>query len=344
MWGGAGAVGFADGAFRIEQNGGNGIALAIDNGGTVDFGTLASNRRIEGNSIVRNGRAGISLVSNVSATTEADMIATIRGNTISNNVGGGIVSNQNGPNNDPPAPPAVVNNNRLTLNIGGTAATNNNTINGNGDVGIGVDVTGNGKAVVNITNTSVTGTIDGADPRWNGDGLGLRRSDSSLLLATVTNSTFTGNAGDGMDVEAQGNDRFDPNQPMSGTANMVTVLNSVFNNNIGNGANYRIHGDATLISDVTGSSFNNNGQNGVIVQTSENSSFGDPTDGLPPGRRSIFDGNTFNTNGVDGVQLVATDDSRVLVEITSNRVPASSPAHAGANTNGDTSISNNGRC
>ena len=57
----------------------------------------------------------------------------------------------------------------------------------------------------------------------------------------------------------------------------------------------------------------------MLVQTSENSSFGDPTDGLPPGRRSIFDGNTFNENGVDGVQLVATEDSRVLVEITSNR-------------------------
>lgn len=328
---------------RFEQNGGNGIALAIDNGGTVDFGTLASNRRIEGNNIVGNGGAGISLVSNVSATTEADMIATIRGNTISNNVRGGIVSNQNGPNNNPPAPPAVVNNNRLALNIGGTAAANSNTINGNGDVGIGVDVTGNGKAVVNITNTTVTGTVDGADPRWNGDGLGLRRSDSSLLLANVTNSIFTGNAGDGMDVEAQGNDRFDPNQPMSGTANMVTVNDSTFNNNGQNGARYRIHGDATLISDVTGSSFDNNGQNGVLVQTSENSSFGDPTDGLPPGRRSIFDGNTFNENGVDGVQLVGNDDSRVLVEITSNRVPASSSAHAGANTSGDTSISRNGR-
>ncbi|MDA1231043.1 MAG: hypothetical protein O2856_09735 [Planctomycetota bacterium] len=130
---------------------------------------------------------------------------------------------------------------------------------------------------------------------------------------------------------------------MSGTANMVTVLSSIFDNNGGNGAQFRIHGDATLIGDMTRSTFNNNGQNGVLVNTSETSSFGDPTDGLPPGRRSIFDGNTYNENGVDGVQLVATEDSRVLVEITSNRLAAASPAHAGANTNGDTSISRNVR-
>ena len=72
----------------------------------------------------------------------------------------------------------------------------------------------------------------------------MRRADSSFLNAVITNVTSTGNAGDGMDVDAQGNDRFDVNQPMSGTANMVTVNDSSFNNNGQNGARYRIHGDA----------------------------------------------------------------------------------------------------
>lgn len=325
----------------ITDNGGDGAAFLIDNGGFIDFGTLP-NRRIAGNTITGNTGAGILFNQFVAADNEAQLDATVIGNTISNNLGGGIVANVSGANNAPPFPPAIVTNNSLNLTIGGNAVGNANTINGNSDVGIGVNVTGNGKAVVDIINTSVTGTIDGPDPLRNGDGLSLTRSDASLLLATVTNSTFTGNAGDGMDVDAQGNDRFDPNQPMSGTANMVTVLNSIFNNNGGNGAQFRIHGDATLIGDMTRSTFNNNGQNGVLVNTSETSSFGDPTDGLPPGRRSIFDGNTYNENGVDGVQLVATEDSRVLVEITSNRLAAASPAHAGANTNGDTSISRNG--
>jgi len=326
----------------ITNNSGNGASFLIDNGGFIDFGTLP-NRRIAGNTITGNGGAGLLFNQLVAANNEAQLDATVIGNTISNNTGGGIVANMLGPNNTPPLPPAIVNNNRLNLKIGGTAASSANTINGNSDVGIGVNVAGNSKAVVDILNTTVTGTLDGPDPLRNGDGLALTRADSSLLLATVTNSSFTGNAGDGMDVNAQGNDRFDPNQPMSGTANMVTVLNSIFNNNTGNGAQYRLQGDATLIGDMTGSTFNNNGQNGTLVQASQNSSFGDPTDGLPPGRRSIFDGNTFNNNGVDGVQLVATDDSRVLVEITSNRIAAGSSAHAAANTNGDTSISRNGR-
>ena len=332
----------------IEDNLGDGASLVIDNGGTLNFGNLANNELISRNTINGNSGAGLRLTDNVTPTTISELNSLIQGNSISDNISGGIVGEMTGPNN-PPLPPLVNPNNVMNLTINDsayvdlTAEQNRNVIANNGNVGIGVSVGGNGLANVTLNNASVTGTLGGVDPRWNGDGLGLKRSDSSLLLATVTNSTFTGNAGDGMDVDAQGNDRFDPNQPMSGTANTVTVLNSIFNNNGLNGAQYRLRGEATLISDVTGSSFNNNGQNGVLVQTSEFSSFGDPTDGLPPGRRSVFDGNTFNENGVDGVQLVATDDSRVLVEITSTQVPASPAPHAGANTNGDTSISNNGR-
>ena len=327
----------------IQDNSGDGVALLIQNGGTLDFGTPASNRLISGNTITGNNGAGIRTVSNVSASSVGVINAVIRNNEISNNDSGGIVSSLNGPNSDPPSPPAVVDNNRLNLIIGGTGLTDANVIDANGDVGIGVDVSGNGLAIVDIINTSVTGTVDGPDARWDGDGLGLRRADSSLLIANVTDSIFTGNAGDGMDVLAQGTDRFDLNQPMSGTANSVTVNGSTFDNNGGNGARYFLDGDVTLISDVTGSSFNGNAQNGAFVQTLNNSSFGDPTDGLPPGRRSIFDGNTFNENGVDGVQLVASDNSRILLEVTSNRIAGSSAAHSATNTNGDTSISRNGR-
>jgi hypothetical protein len=327
----------------IEQNGGNGIALAIDNGGEVDFGTQALNRDITGNRLTGNGGAGINLVSNVSANSEGLMLATIRGNTISDNVSGGIVSNLNGPNNDPPAAPIVPNNNQLHLVVGGTATTETNTIDGNGDVGIGVNVTGNGSANINLTNTTVTGTVDGADPLLNGDGINLRRSDSSLLTATLDRVTATGNAGDGIHVETQGSDKTDPNLPILNTPNTVTITDSNFSNNAQNGALFRTRGDSVLITDVTGSTFNGNGQNGILVQTSENSSFGDPTIGLPPGRRSIFDGLTLNNNGVDGLQIVATENSRALVEVTSTAVAGSSSAHAAAQALGATSISNNTR-
>ena len=328
---------------RIEQNAENGISLQIENGGEVDFGTTASNRVIRGNSLSRNGGAGLRLTSNVSAASEASMKATVLGNTISSNVSGGILSNQNGPNNNPPAAPVVPNNNQLELVVGGALAAEANTINANGDAGIGVNVTGNGSANVNLTNVTVTGTVNGADPLLDGDGINLRRSDTSLLTATLNRVTATGNAGDGINIETQGSDKTDPNLPIPNKPNTVTIADSNFSNNTQNGGFFRTRGDSTLITDISNSTFNNNGQNGILVQTLENSSFGDPTIGLPPGRRSVFDGLVVNNNGVDGVQIVATEESRALVEITSNAVAAVNSPHAAASALGATSISNNTR-
>jgi hypothetical protein len=51
----------------------------------------------------------------------------------------------------------------------------------------------------------------------------------------------------------------------------------------------------------------------------------------------------LNDNGIDGLQIVATEDSRALVEVTSTAVAGGSGAHAAALALGATSISNNGR-
>ncbi len=312
----------------ITDNGGNGAALMIDNGGIVDFGTVANNRVIRGNTITGNGGAGLLLNQLTNPSTEAQLDATVLGNTLSNNAGGGILSRLNGANNNPPAAPVTPNNNRLNLVVGGTAATDANTINANGDVGIGVLVAGNGSANVTITNTTVTGTTNGADPLLNGSGIHFNRADSSLLTATLDNVTSTGNAGDGLRVETQGSDKTDPNLPIPNTPNTVIVTDSDFSNNTLNGAFFQTRGDSTLIGDMSNSQFTNNGQNGIVVQTAENSSFGDPTIGLPPGQRSLFNGLIVEDNGNDGVQITATQNSRTLLEINSTVNP--------------TSISNNG--
>ncbi|MBL8817962.1 MAG: right-handed parallel beta-helix repeat-containing protein [Planctomyces sp.] len=326
----------------IEENGQNGVALSIDNGGEVDFGTTASNRVIRGNAINRNGGAGIALTSNVSAASQAEMRATVLGNTISGNVSGGIAANLNGSNN-PPSPPAVPDNNRLILNVGTAATADANTLNGNGDVGIGVNVTGNGHAMVDVRNATITGTVNGADPILNGDGINFRRSGSGVLEAVVEDSTITGNAGDGLDVDVQGQDKNDVNSPVPGTVNTVEWNRNNLSNNTQNGARFRTRGDAQLIADGANNTLNNNGANGILVQTSENSSFGDPTDGAPPGRRVVFDGNVMNNNTVDGLNILATENSRALVEVTSTAIPPASGAHAALSNEGATGISGNGR-
>lgn len=305
----------------LTNNLGNGAALMIDDGGFVDFGTVMNNRLVRGNTMTGNGGAGLLLNQLTNPNTEAQLDATVLGNTLSNNAGGGVLSRLNGANNNPPAAPLIQNNNRLNLVVGGAAATDANTINANGDVGIGVLVAGNGSANVAINNTIVTGTTNGPDPLLNGSGIHFSRADSSLLTATLNNVTSTGNAGDGLRVETQGSDKTDPNLPIPNTRNTVSVINSSFSNNTQDGVFFRTRGDSTLIGDISNSRVINNGQNGIEIQTSENSSFGDPTMGLPPGQRSLFNGLIVEDNGNDGAQITATQNSRALLEINSTVNP-----------------------
>lgn len=319
---------------QITDNGRNGASLYVENGGVIDFGTTPD-RVITGNTITGNGGIGIELISNVSASTTGQIDAVIRNNDISNNTGGGIVSSMTGPNI------GGATNNLVNLTVGGTS-DQANTITGNGNVGIGFSVAGTAKGVFNLSNSTISGTTDGADPLTDGDGIYLRRTDSSLLTANISNVTSSGNAGSGLRVDVQGNDKNDPNQPMSGTINTVNWDNNLFTNNGVNGALFRVRGDAQLLADGTNNVVTNNAQHGIEITTSENSSFGDPTDGLPPGRRTLIAGTTATGNGVDGISINATESSRVLAEITSNRTPGSTGAHAALNTNGDSSFSNNG--
>lgn len=321
---------------NLSANGGNGISLNVDGSGTIDFGTPASNRLISGNTLTGNGDAGIRLTSTVTATGMGQIDAVVRNNEIDGNAGGGIVSQMFGPNM------FGATNNLINLTVGGTSEQGN-TISNNGNVGVGFSVAGNAKGNFTIENSTITGTTDGPDPLTSGDGLYLSRSGSSLLTATVTNVTSTNNAGDGMRVDLQGNDRFDIDQPMSGTINTVTWNNNNFSNNGNNGATFRVRGDAQVLADGADNVVSDNQNHGIEITTSQNSSFGDPTMGLPPGRRTLLSGTTATGNGVDGININATDQSRVLAEITSIRTPGGSGAHAALNTNGDTNISNNGR-
>lgn len=316
----------------ITDNGGNGVSLFVDGSGTLDFGTPASNRLIRGNTITGNGGRGIQLVSTVAAGQSGVINAVVQDNEISNNAGGGIVSQMFGPSTD----------NVVNLTVGGLP-TEANSITGNGNVGVGFSVNGNAKGNFTITNSTISGTTNGPDPLTDGDGIYLSRTSSSLLTATIESVTSTGNAGNGLRVDVQGNDRTDPNQPMSGTINTVDWNNNLFTSNGANGALFRVRGDAQLLADGQNNVLNNNAQDGLEITTSENASFGDPTVGLPPGRRVLLSGTTATGNGVDGISINATESSRVLAEITSIRTAAgSSGAHAALNTNGDSNISNNG--
>lgn len=312
----------------ITDNTGNGASLLIDGGGTLDFGTPASNRIISGNTITGNGGIGLNLISTVTATGTGLIDAVVQNNTISDNTGGGISSQMFGPNM------GGLTNNQINLTVGGLT-TQANTVTGNGSFGLNYSVAGNGKGVLDVSNSSFSGN--------NGDGIRLTRADSSLLTATIENVVMNDNTGNGLSVDVQGNDPTDPNQPMSGTANTIVWNNNTLSNNTLNGASFRVRGNATLLADGIDNLLNSNGLSGILIETSQGSQFGDATMGLPPGRRVLLDGVTATENGLDGITMIAGQNSRILAEITSNRRPGSTNAHSGLNTNGDTSISDNAR-
>jgi|GEM_PF-408002 len=338
----------------ITQNAGNGIALLIEGGGIVDFGTPASNRLITGNTITGNGGAGILAVSTVDVTvSEAaqEMNILVQGNEISQNVSGGLIAELNGINNVPPGPPVVGfrENNVLNLTVGQTTmpfgtpvATESNLFDQNGEVGIGLSVNGTGLANVSIVGNTITNTTAGTNALFNGDGINLIRRDSSLLLADVLYNTITGNASNGLEVDTQGTNKDNQNQPMVGTVNSVTWNNNILSNNGENGASFATRGDSQLFANGMANVLTGNTLSGVLVTTSEFSSFGDPTL-MGDARRSVFNGITATNNGRDGIELIATEGSQLLVEITSERIPTTTGAHAALNTMGDTSISQNGR-
>lgn len=311
---------------QIINNTGNGASLLVEGAGTIDFGTPASNRIITGNTITGNGEAGLNLISTVNSTGTGLIDAVVQNNTIADNVGGGISSQLFGPNDG--------NSNVINLTVGGTV-DQTNTLTGNSLFGIRYGVSGNATGAFQLSNSTITGT--------QGDGILLERRDAALLLADIDSVTVIGNTGNGLRVDAQGNDPLDPNQPMVGTANTVNWINSTFDSNGENGAFFRVHGDATLIADGTNNTVTRNTLNGIAVETSETGSFGDSTVGLPPGRRVLFDGITATGNLQDGLNVLATEGSRALVEVTSNRIPTSSGAHDALNTSGDSSYNGNGR-
>lgn len=311
----------------LVNNGSNGLSLLSENG-TLDFGTLPD-RVITNNTITDNNGIGIELVSNASVGMMSRIDAIVRNNTISNNTGGGVISTMGGTS------AFGVTNNEVNLVLGGTASQSN-VIEDNTVTGVSFGVAGNAKGTIDLRNASVTNS--------NGDGITLTRSGSSLLTATIENVTSTGHTGSGLVVDVQGNDKTDLNQPMSGTINTVSWNNNNFSDNGQDGARFIVRGDAQLIADGENNQTTGNVNNGVAITTSENASFGDATDGVPPGRRVRLNGTNASNNGLDGFSITATENSRVLVNVTSERTAATTVgAHAGANVNGDTNISGNGR-
>ena len=312
----------------ITGNAGNGIALLVASEGEVDFGDPGSNRVISGNTITGNTLAGVLLQTDIDAAGSAVLDATLTGNTISQNAGGGVVGELNGATTTPGA-------NALLLELDGS-----NSIERNSDVGVALTANGNSQANLVLDGVTIANTNNGAGS-FDGDGIAIVRTSESLVTASITDSSVTENAGDGLTVVVQGEAPTAVAQPMSGTPNSVTFNGSTFNENGGDGVSLATQDDAVLVANGKGNTISENSGNGIGVTAADASAFGDPSGPTV----SVFDSNVITSNGGDGVLLSATDTATILADVTATDgmgPPVPTSAHGGALAiSPDTDISGN---
>ncbi|MDA1016896.1 MAG: hypothetical protein O3A00_20865, partial [Planctomycetota bacterium] len=326
---------------------GNSISFMPENtGGVIDFGNVSAGRYIYQNQLTANSLgSGFFVNSTVTSVSRTDMFATFLNNSFSNNPNGGININMAGPNNIPPTPTTHVNglNNSLTLLVSGsedlnrngvldagedfdgdgvlTTTFSNQAITGNGLAGIAASLTGNAYLNVAIQNLDISNSVASATV-GSGSGIFFNREDTTLLEATIADVNLLTNANDGLTVRLLGNEPNDPNQPFRDRPNTVNLIDVTANMNQGSGISFRGFADSAIVGTLTRVTATNNQLNGVRVQMSEDSAFGDPTGGPmmipPPGQLSVFDGLTLNNNQQSGVFFQADDNARIVGQIRSD--------------------------
>lgn len=171
----------------IENNAGDGVRMLnpTSAGSPIQLD-------ITDTTISSNQGAGV----NVSIAGTEELQTNLSGSTISNNTSFGFRLDQ--------ADDSV-----STVNFG-SAAGNASTVSGNVDAGIGISLQDNAQSSIAVENTTITGTTDGADANFDGDGLRVIATGASQLaslrvgnMTTANDVSITNNAGDGVALEVQ---------------------------------------------------------------------------------------------------------------------------------------------
>jgi len=177
--------------------------------------------------------------------------------------------------------------------------------------------TGNGINVRSNVRSQMDVNIVDTDVLTNFDGLSFTREDSSLMRVLVDNVTASRNRDEGLEFFYAGANNNDPLQPLTGTPNTLTVVDSRFNLNVGNGLRTEGRADAVLLTNITSSQFNTNGDDGLEINTFEAAAFG-----LSPANRSVFDAITVTGNINNGIELNTNSNfplgSFMFLDINSN--------------------------
>jgi hypothetical protein len=159
----------------------------------------------------------------------------------------------------------------------GDSLQNNTFFQQNALHGISLFATGNA--------TLLNPTVQRVLAQGNVDGLNVLRFGSvTLQNFLITNSTFTLNGDDGIDISARNAQLVDE----------YTLVNSVFSNNGDTGASFDVQADAQIDAVLTNNQFINNGADGVRIT----STLVSPGDAAIVFNTTPWTLNTFSNNGV----------------------------------------------
>ena len=171
---------------------GDGFRLINPDTNGTEFGIDFVDNTISDNT----GGAGINIALNAES---GGLTTTLTGNEISNNGNVGNAGSRGA---------SFELNDDATLNLAfGDSAANANVLEGNFDVGIAVVTQSTAQATVVIENTMVSGTSDGANAAFDGDGIAVHSSGDSVVTSLtigdemLSNTQSMGNAGNGIDLE-----------------------------------------------------------------------------------------------------------------------------------------------
>jgi hypothetical protein len=287
----------------ISSNGANGVLLG-----------LADNP---------NSKA-VANVSVLSDSTTANPVSGKFANDFSNNTGMGLFITAL---NVTDTPPLSANQADLTLIIGGNGAVN--TFNANGDAGVGISLNGLSTGTATVSNASFTNTVARglAGSHFSGDGFSVFLNNSASFTnstfgdATLTNTTFSNNAGSGLRVETS----------LSGNVDTMMIQHTTVAGNGGNGLNFRRNAGVPVPGPyVTNVSIMNNNITQNLNGVSISAEFADGADTY------TINNNVISNNRANGVALATVADADLTANFDTNTISSNGQdgIHASQNLGG----------
>lgn len=210
---------------------------------------------------------------------------------------------------------------RVDLDLG-DILRNPNTITGNRDAAMAIEMSGDSTGSFNMVNSILTNTANGPSANFNGDGLAFRLNNFAALESLTIDGTaaglnISGNAGSGLVTSVADTARL-------GTLNRMTVLNTTIQNNGLHGIDIQRSGNGLYGPDAAnnmiilgqfgqGNTIQNNGVNGINIVS------GNMPGGPIPLNVDITD-NNIRSNGTDGIFMRGTGNAQFIGQINDNRV------------------------